>query len=130
MNKCFVFIYIFIGLLVGSSCAEKSPYPKPDVLLSEDAYLSIFYELELLRMYQNNGAPAAKTDSLYTAIFEYHQVEPALFDTTHKYFQTQVDDQQIRVDTVLKWLNRDLKNITKFDSLLTAQDSLANEKQL
>lgn len=116
-----------MGIVTFTSCKDNPPYPMPEQILDEDTYLTIFYELELLRIYQNQGIPSSKIDSLYFAVFDKYGVESALFDSTHQYFQTQPDEQQARTDTVLNWLQQGLDEITRLDSLLMAQDSLTSE---
>lgn len=127
MNKGSHILVILLVTMLLSSCREKPPFQEPEELLSEETYLFLFYELELLRIYQNQGIPSSITDSIYTTIFKKYKVEPDLFDSTHQYFQTQIDLQQIRTDTVISWLQKDLNRISELDSLLTAQESLTKE---
>ncbi len=124
MRYGFTFLFGFFLLL---SCEEKEPFPKPDHLLSEDKYLNVFLELELLRIYQNRGADIKTVDSLYHEIMSKYELQDSVFHKSHSYYQTQIDRQQIRVDTVIARIERELSAVNRLDSLMQAQESETNE---
>lgn len=114
MSKCWILI---IGFILVLACKEESPVPKPEQLMNEQVYLDLFYELELLRIYQNRGIGSQTIDSLYDQIFEKYNADTALFRVTHEYFQAQILKQQQRVDTVTAKLEQEIQMFNKLDSL-------------
>lgn len=108
---------VFIVAVIISGCEEKPPIPKPDQLLDEKVYVDIFYELELLRMYQNRGALVEKIDSLYVEIFKKYETDTTLFIQSHEFYQTQTDKQQARVDSVISIIEKELHAFDRLDSV-------------
>lgn len=87
--------------------------------MSESKYLDIFYELELLRVYQNRGISGTVIDSLYDEIFKKHEADSALFNQSHEFYQSQVVVQQQRVDSVIERIKKELERFDELDSLQT-----------
>lgn len=100
-----------------TACRDEQPVQKPDMLMNEDLYLDLFFELELLRVYQNRGTSGKEVDSLYEEIFKKYEADKDFFHQSHQYYQSQIDKQQIRVDTVISRIERELIPLNKLDSL-------------
>lgn len=96
--------------------------------MSEELYLDLFYELELLRVYQNRGISSQIVDSLYLEIFEKHNADTSLFRQTHEYFQTQIPLQQQRVDTVIARIEQQIEPFDELDSLIRAQRRVSTKE--
>lgn len=117
-------LFVFIGLLTISGCEDIPQVEKPEQLLDEEKYIDIFYELELLRVYQNRGASSVVIDSLYLEVFKKHDTDTAFFRKSHEFYQTQLMDQKERADTAISKMRRELKLFEKPDSLkLQEKDS-------
>lgn len=121
MEKLFI---LLIGCVVISSCEEKPPVPKPELLMEKATYTDIFYELELLRIYQNRGTSGNIIDSLYTEIFKKYDADTALFRQSHEFYQTQIKEQQELVDSVINQIKKELDEFDKLDSLLAQEKEL------
>lgn len=117
-------LILLLGVLFISGCEEKPPVPKPDQLLDEEVYVDIFYELELLRMYQNRGASGEIIDSLYLEIFKKHDTDTVLFKQSHAFYQTQTDKQQVRVDSVISIIRKELLAFDRLDSIKAQEKEL------
>lgn len=118
-----------VGLLLISffGCKQETRIPEPENLLSEEKYMDVFLELELLRIYQNRGASSMKVDSLYDEILQKYEVTDSAFLNSHAYYQTQIDAQQVRIDSVVARIERELIPLNRLDSLLQAQESVTKE---
>jgi hypothetical protein len=118
-----LFILLIVAVII-SGCEEKFHTSKPDQLLDEKVYVDIFYELELLKMYQNRGALVEKIDSLYLEIFKKHETDTALFRQSHEFYQTQTDKQQARVDSVISNIEKELHAFDRLDSVKAQEKEL------
>lgn len=105
------------------SCSNEHPVQKPDPLMDESLYLDLFYELELLRVYQNRGTGSVVIDSLHEEIFKKYKADKELFLESHQFYQSQIDKQQIRVDTVIARIEKELLPLVKLDSLKTQEEN-------
>lgn len=92
--------------------------------MAEELYLDLFYELELLSVYQDRGAGGSVVDSLYEEIFKKYNSDKDVFLSSHKYYQSQIIEQQIRTDSVIKKIEKNLIAIDKLDSLTTQEGSV------
>ncbi|MEO9884289.1 MAG: DUF4296 domain-containing protein [Balneola sp.] len=114
MKRSFLLI---ITVLISLSCTQETNITKPDQLLDEDVYLDLFYELELLSIYQERGASSSVIDSLNEEIFKKYDISDTLFRSSHEFYQSQLTKQQIRTDTVLARLEREMSRFNRQDSL-------------
>ncbi len=92
--------------------------------MAEELYMDLFYELELLSVYQDRGAKGSVVDTLYEEIFKKYNSEKDIFLSSHKYFQSQIIEQQIRADSVIKKIERELIALDRLDSLTTQEGSV------
>lgn len=92
--------------------------------MAEELYIDLFYELELLSVYQDRGAKGSVVDYLYEEIFKKYNSDKDIFLSSHKYFQSQIIEQQIRADSVIKKIERELIALDRLDSLTTQEGSV------
>lgn len=114
LKKLFVLIFAFFLML---GCKDKNHIAKPDPLMEEAQYLDLLFELNILKVYQSRGTPGSVVDSLYTEIFKKHEADSTLFRVSHQYYQTQLEQQQVRVDSLIVRLNKEILPFDKQDSL-------------
>ena len=117
-------IPLLIGCIILFNCNNDHPIQKPDNLMAEELYLDLFYELELLSVYQDRGARGSVVDSLYEEIFKKYNSDKDVFMSSHKYYQSQIIEQQIRADSVIKKIERNLIALDRLDSLTTQEGSV------
>ncbi|WP_018127840.1 hypothetical protein [Balneola vulgaris] len=106
MANRFLLIGLFILTALQLSCVEEYKVEAPADLMSEDLYLDIFLELELLKVYYDPSLPPQKPDSLLNAIWDKYDISKEEFLTSHQFYQSQVAAQQVRVDSVIKRIDR------------------------
>ncbi len=116
-------VVLILGITFLISCSNEHPVQKPDLLMDESLYLDLFYELELLRVYQNRGTGSAVIDSLHEEIFKKYKADKEFFLESHQFYQSQIDKQQIRVDTVIARIEKELLPLVKLDSLKTQEEN-------
>lgn len=81
---------------------------KPDNLLTEDTYINLMVELQLLRSYQQQGQPdSSAVDSLRNSIFEQYGATETQFRTSHEYYQQDINQQSERISEAIERLRRD-----------------------
>lgn len=117
-------IALFVGSFILFNCNNDRPIQKPDNLMAEELYMDLFYELELLSVYQDRGAKGSVVDSLYEEIFKKYNSDKDIFLSSHKYFQSQIIEQQIRADSVIKKIERNLIALDRLDSLTTQEGAV------
>lgn len=110
-------ITLILTLLFFISCSSHPAVQRPENLLAEDLYLDLFFELELLNIYQEEGAAGKTIDSLHQVIFEKYDTDTLQFLESHKFYQTQIKEQLNRVDSVIARIEKELVSINKLDSL-------------
>lgn len=117
-------IALFVGCITLFNCNSDYPIQKPENLMAEELYIDLFYELELLSVYQDRGAKGSVVDYLYEEIFKKYNSDKDIFLSSHKYFQSQIIEQQIRADSVIKKIERELIALDRLDSLTTQEGSV------
>jgi hypothetical protein len=115
-------VFVILGLMIFLTCKQESSIQKPENLMTEDAYMDLFFELELLNIYQDEGASGQTIDSLYMVIFEKYNADTLQFLESHRYFQSRIPEQLQRVDSVIARIERELVPINKLDSLINHLD--------
>lgn len=102
-----MFRYFLILLLLASvSCSEQSH--KPEQLISENQYISLLVELQLIRSYAENSQTDSTTvDSLTSEVFKRYNVSPEQFQTSHTYYQQFPKEQKRRIEKAIERLKID-----------------------
>ena len=108
---------LFLTILLCISCGSRPTVQKPENILAEDLYVDLFFELELLNIYQEEGASGKTIDSLHRVIFDKYNTDTLQFLESHKFYQSQITEQLIRVDSVITRIEKELVPINKLDSL-------------
>lgn len=118
------FFILLFGLTLFLGCKEEYSFSKPEPLLDEETYMDIFYDLELLRASQSRGIKGLIIDSLYKEVFKKHETDTLLFTKSHEYYQSQIIQQQVRVDSLLARIEKELIPFYKLDSLKAQEDEI------
>ncbi|MFA5668538.1 MAG: DUF4296 domain-containing protein [Balneolaceae bacterium] len=108
--------------LVG--CSKTTAFEKPKNLLTEDVYIDVFYEMQLLKVLQFYHPAQDTVDSLNNLILDKYQVDGEDFLASHRYYQSQVAKQVDRIDLVLERLEAEVKRFNETDSLRKAQPTI------
>ena len=95
-----------ITCLTLTYCKENGVIPKPKHLVNEEVYLKILVELQLLDAWVY-AVEDSEPDSLKKVIFEYYNVIEEHFRRSHIYYQSNVDEHIIRIDSALKALEKE-----------------------
>lgn len=118
------FFILLFGLTLFLGCKENDTFSKPEPLLDEVTYMDIFYDLELLRISQSRGIEGLIIDSLYKEVFKKHKTDTLLFTKSHEYYQSQIIQQQVRVDSLIARIEKELIPFNKLDSLKAQEDEI------
>ncbi len=118
------FTLLCVLLLFGCKENEEA-FPKPDNLMKEQIYIDVFYELELIKVYQNTGIPDSEIDSLSTLVYQKYGTNRSSFLESHRYYQTQLSKQQERIDLVIEKIEETLTQFEEPDSSGIDVDSTA-----
>ena len=110
------FFGLFI-LFMLSNCDQKYTPGPPENLISESVYMDLFYEMELLRVLQYYNPPQELVDSLNQVILDKYDIDGTDFLASHRYYQSQVGEQEKRVVKVLERLEKEVQRFEKEDSL-------------
>jgi len=105
-----------IGLLLLVGCMGNDTPEKPKNLIPEDKYVSLLVELQLIRSYQQNAPVDSLTiDSLTTAAYQKYDVNKALFQKSHQYYQQFPKEQKERIQQAIEQIQMD--QVAKADSV-------------
>lgn len=108
----FVFCLGLLSLAV--ACEKEQPViPPPPDLMEEELYMQVFLEMEFLKVYQSQRPGYDVIDSLYDEILIKYDIDGEHFVESHRYYQSQIEEQQARIDTILARLERRLQMISE-----------------
>jgi len=105
-------------------CSKTTTFERPKNLLTEDVYMDVFYEMQLLKVLQFYHPAQDTVDSLNNLILDKYQIDGEDFLTSHRYYQSQVAEQVDRVDRVLERLQAEVRRFNETDSLRNPQPSI------
>lgn len=93
---------------------------KPSDLISEDKYIDLMVELQLLQSYQKHQQPDSTTvDSLREVIFQRYGITESRFEQSHQYYQDHnIRNQRDRIGKAVEALRKDR---------IAGQDSAASQ---
>ncbi len=121
----FVFCLALLSSVI--ACEEEQPVvPPPPDLMPEELYMQVFLEMEFLKVYQTQRPGYDVIDSLYDEILIEYDIDGEHFVESHRYYQSQVEEQQTRIDTILARLERRLEMISEAERRARQADSLDN----
>lgn len=100
-------------LLLIAGCEEESIFPRPADLLAEDDYITIFIELQLFDAFIQSADSTGKVDSLKTELFSYYQISEERFLNSHRYYQSDMDAQNVRIDSAVAIINAKLDSLAE-----------------
>lgn len=97
---------LFFVLLL-SSCASNTT-PKPEELISEDKYINLMVELQLVRTYNENAeVDSATVDSLKNKVLQEYGETIESFRASHQYYQQFPQEQKKRIEKAIERLKMD-----------------------
>lgn len=122
-NRCLVIILLVCGLLGCSDAPEK-----PEHLISEQKYIDILIEKQLLRTLNKYArTDSVEADSLRKAISKKYDITDKQFMDSHAYYQQFTEEQEKRIDKAIDKLKEQLRlRKTTPDSMVT--DSTTKDK--
>ena len=105
MNKVVISLFVVLILLLG--CKNEEVVPKPGNLLSEETYINLLIELQLLDALIYTSEDELNSDSLITEVYDLYNTNQEIFSTSHLYYQSKPDEQAVRIDSALKIIERE-----------------------
>lgn len=108
-------IILGILLLTFSGCDEKEITPKPEYLIPEDTYINLLVELQLFDALVYTTEDSIYTDSLRAELFNYFEISEEEFRESNGYYQSNVTEHIVRLDSVLKAIEREQKRLNQSD---------------
>ena len=102
--KAFSFIVILGFFLAFTTCDDKEIIPKPKNLLSEETYINLLLELQILDSWVFTSTDSTFSDSLTNELFDFYNIDKDLFISSHTYYQSQLNGQIGRIDSALNIL--------------------------
>jgi len=89
-------LYIFIGLILFTSCTDS----QPDNLLEEDVYESIFIELAIIDQLEATLLGEYTRRELRQMVYDHYGVTAEDFAETHAFYEQNIEKQLERVDRI------------------------------
>lgn len=106
-------ILLFLGILVLPlfSCGRETTPPKG--ILEESLYLDLtaelYFTMQLIELQENYE----QEDSLRQLVFEHYGVSADQFRKSHRYYQSDIDGQLIRLDTLRARFDREVRRLNE-----------------
>ncbi len=116
MRNWFFGLFLLFAL---ANCEQNYAPEPPENLISENVYMDLFYEMELLRVLQYYNPPQELVDSLNQVILDKYDIDGADFLASHRYYQSQVAEQEQRAVLILERLEKDIQRFEEEDSVRT-----------
>jgi len=113
MNKSI--ICLFAALVLFLACKNDEVVPKPEILLSEENYINLIIELQLLDALVYTSENELNTDSLISEVYDLYNTNQEIFSTSHLYYQSKPDEQAVRIDSALKKIEREQKRLNQIE---------------
>ena len=108
-----VLCLLLFSVISGSGCGEKGHIPKPENLISENRYIKLMVEVQLLDAYLYTTDSLANFDSLKLAMFDHYQVTEEQYRRSNAYYQSNINAQIVRLDSVQQILKREIQALKK-----------------
>lgn len=94
-----------ILLLTVAACSAEDP--RPENLISEETYIDLLVELQLIRTLEDRSDEPVPGDSLRQEIFRKYEVDSLQFEESHTYYQQNLEEQKARIGQAIERLRRD-----------------------
>jgi hypothetical protein len=101
-------LVLFVGLIL-ISCEENLEIDPPENLISEATYIDLYVELHLFNALVEAVDTVMNQDSLMNELYEKYSVSEQSFRESHSFYQSQTQQQQVRLDTASARLARTLE---------------------
>ena len=103
-----LFLVLITGILL-LGCEENLEIDAPDKLIDEATYIDVYIELHLFNAMVEAVDTVLHQDSLKAQLFEKYSIQESDFLSSHSYYQSQTQLQQVRLDTAIARLARTLE---------------------
>ncbi len=113
-----IFFYILIAVTL-HACEHKIEMQPPENLIEEDLYIDVFVELHLLNAFIEATDSLMNQDSLKHELFKKYTIPENDFLSSHAYYQSQTQLQQIRLDSASARLSRTVEILQKIKGFKT-----------
>lgn len=112
-----------MGIITATVACSPEKSPKPEKLLSEDRYIDLVIELQLVRTYgETHALDSLTVDSLTQEVFNKYEITDSTFVQSHRYYQQFPSEQKNRIEQAIERLKMDQVSENKEDSLNKTQD--------
>lgn len=116
---------LLLPLLAAFGCSDKPP--KPDDLISEDEYIELMVELQLVRSYgETLQIDSTTIDSLTDKVFDRYSTTDSTFQKSHNYYQQFPQEHVQRIDKAIEQLKMDQVGLEN-DREPTRRDTVISE---
>lgn len=88
-------------MMLTTACLKNNTQPKPKDLIAEDTYIDLMVEMQHITTYRNAEPDSVNADSLKNLVYEKYNVTDEQYLRSHRYYQSHIQDQIVRIDTVL-----------------------------
>lgn len=109
-GKSLLLIFIIGWLLVASACSEKEQ-EKPEIVMGEEKMVEVMLDVHLteavLTRIRGTGEDVKEiSDDYYQKIFEKHDINETIFDTSFSYYQRNLGEMEKIYEQVIVELNK------------------------
>lgn len=102
----FYWLFLLLPFFAALGCSDKTP--KPDNLISEEKYIDLMVELQLVRSYgETIQVDSTTIDSLTSEVFKEYDTTDSVFQKSHQYYQQFPQEHQARIENAIEQLKMD-----------------------
>ncbi|MDR9417740.1 DUF4296 domain-containing protein [Gracilimonas sp.] len=107
-----------VVIVLVTACKYNNTQPKPDDLIGEDTYIDLMVEMQHITTFKNAEPDSVNADSLKNLVYEQYGVTDEQYLRSHQYYQSQLQDQIARIDSVILRLENEQQMMQSYiDSL-------------
>lgn len=96
--------------ILGGGCDRSTPEP-PENLITEDVYIDLVVEMQLIRVWHNTKGDSVNVDSLKQAVFLKYEVSEDQFISSHTFYEQQIKAQKQRLSKAIERLEAELSQL-------------------
>lgn len=122
-----LFLLATVGFFTG--CVGNEEIPPPKDLISEPNYVDLLVEMQHIITYRNSEPDSVNADSLKQVVYDRYGITEEQFMESHRYYQSQVSEQLIRVNEAIRQMDLEEQYIQTHIDSIKAQRKEKHEQE-
>jgi hypothetical protein len=105
-------LYTIAIIFLFAGCTDRPP----DKLVDEDTYKRMFIEFAIVDQFDSTLLNNRTHEQLRQLIYEHYEISEEQFRISHEYYESDINGQIARVDSINAMLHRERERITEAET--------------